>query len=88
MVKLVNFATLSYINKLRIKLKDNISILHRINKVKDLKTVDPRFGVEMTYIFWKDLILSHPFKRGDKLDDYLAIQTVSTLILNIKEKWN
>ena len=62
-------------------------ILHRINKIKDLKTVDPSFGVEIDIrTYGKDLVLSHdPFKRGDKLQDYLKEYKHGTLILNIKE---
>ena len=62
-------------------------ILHRINKVKDLKTINPLFGVEIDIrTYGKDLILSHdPFKKGDKLEDYLGEYKHGTLILNIKE---
>ena len=62
-------------------------ILHRINKIKDLKTVNPLFGVEIDIrTHGKDLILSHdPFKKGDKLEDYLNEYKHGTLILNIKE---
>ena len=62
-------------------------ILHRINKIKDLKTVNPLFGVEIDIrTYGKDLILSHdPFKKGDKLEDYLGEYKHGTLILNIKE---
>lgn len=62
-------------------------ILHKINKIKDLKTVNPLFGVEIDIrTYGKDLILSHdPFKKGDKLEDYLSEYKHGTLILNIKE---
>ena len=62
-------------------------ILHRINKIKDLKTVNPLFGVEIDIrTYGKDLILSHdPFKKGDKLEDYLSEYRHGTLVLNIKE---
>ena len=52
-----------------------------------MKTIDPRFGVEIDIrTYGKDLILSHePFKRGDKLQDYLSEYRHGTLILNIKE---
>lgn len=62
-------------------------ILHRINKIKDLKTVNPLYGVEIDIrTYGKDLILSHdPFKKGDKLEDYLSEYEHGTLILNIKE---
>ena len=62
-------------------------ILHRINKIEDLKTVNPLFGVEIDIrTYGEDLILSHdPFKKGDKLKDYLSEYRHGTLILNIKE---
>ena len=62
-------------------------ILHRINKIEDLKTVNPRFGVEIDVrTYGDDIILSHdPFKKGDKLVDFLSEYRHGTLILNIKE---
>ena len=62
-------------------------IIHRINKIKELKTINPLFGVEIDLrTYGNDLILSHdPFNRGDKLEDYLSEYRHGTLILNIKE---
>mgnify|MGYP001182849684 FL=1 len=62
-------------------------ILHRINKIKELKTANPRFGIEIDIrTYGNDIILSHdPFKKGDKLKDYLHEYRHGTLILNIKE---
>ena len=62
-------------------------ILHRINKISELKSIDPFYGVEIDIrSFGNDLILSHdPFKKGDKLEDYLKKYKHGTLILNIKE---
>ena len=62
-------------------------IIHRINKIKELKTINPLFGVEIDIRTYRNnLILSHdPFKKGDKLEDYLNEYRHGTLILNIKE---
>ena len=62
-------------------------ILHRINKISELKNINPDFGVEIDIrSFEDDLVLSHdPFKKGDKLKDYLKEYRHGTLILNIKE---
>ncbi len=62
-------------------------ILHRINKIGELKTVNHLFGVEIDIrTYGDDLILSHdPYKDGDKLEDYLSEYKHGTLILNIKE---
>ena len=62
-------------------------IIHRINKIKKLKTINPLFGVEIDIrTYGNNLILSHdPFKKGDKLEDYLNEYRHGTLILNIKE---
>ena len=62
-------------------------IIHRINKIKELKTVNPLFGVEIDIrTYGDDIILSHdPFKSGDKFEDYLNEYKHGTLILNIKE---
>ena len=62
-------------------------IIHRINKIKVLKTINPLFGVEIDIRTYRNnLILSHdPFKKGDKLEDYLNEYRHGTLILNIKE---
>ena len=62
-------------------------IIHRINKIKELKTINPLFGVEIDIrTYGNNLILSHdPFKTGDKLEDYLNEYRHGTLILNIKE---
>tara|TARA_B100000427_G_scaffold246627_2_gene209666 strand:+ start:191 stop:784 length:594 start_codon:yes stop_codon:yes gene_type:complete len=62
-------------------------IIHRVNKIKELKAIDTSFGVEIDIrTYGSDLILNHePFKKGDKLADYLNEYKHGTLILNIKE---
>ncbi len=62
-------------------------ILHRINKIKELRTISHLFGVEIDIrTYGNNLILSHdPYNNGDKLEDYLSEYKHGTLILNIKE---
>jgi len=62
-------------------------IIHRINKIRELKTIDTNFGIEIDIrTYGSDLILNHePFKKGDKLEDYLNEYKHGTLIFNMKE---
>ena len=62
-------------------------IIHRVNKIKELKNIKPTFGTEIDIRSQgKDIILSHdPFVKGDKLDDYLDEYNHGILVLNIKE---
>ena len=66
--------------------KENI-IIHRVNTIELLKSIDFKFGCEVD--IRKDgskLILNHdPFKSGDDLIDYLDEYRHGTLVLNIKE---
>ena len=63
-------------------------IIHRINTISELKTINPTFGVEIDIrTYGSDLVLSHdPFKIGDKLEDYLYEYKHGTLIFNIKRQ--
>ena len=62
-------------------------IVHRINKIKELKKIPTNFGVEIDIRSHKSkLILNHePYKSGDSLDIFLNNYKHGTLILNIKE---
>ena len=62
-------------------------IIHRINSIRDLKKIDPKFGAEIDIRSWgSNLVLNHePFQDGEKLVDYLDEYDKGTLILNIKE---
>ena len=62
-------------------------IIHKINKIRELKTIDTNFGIEIDIrTHGSDLILNHePFKKGDKLEDYLNEYKHGTLIFNMKE---
>ena len=62
-------------------------IIHRINKIKELKKIPTNFGAEIDIrTNGSNLILGHdPFLKGDKLKDYLENYNHKTLVLNIKE---
>lgn len=62
-------------------------IVHRINRIQKLKTINPIFGVEIDLrSYGNDLILSHdPYKKGDKFEDFIKEYRHGTLVLNIKE---
>ena len=62
-------------------------IIHRVNKIKELKNIKPTFGTEIDIRSQGgEIILSHdPFVKGDKLDDYLDEYNHGILVLNIKE---
>ncbi len=62
-------------------------IVHRINKIKDLKKIPTNLGIEIDIRSHKSkLILNHePYKSGDSLDNFLNNYKHGTLILNIKE---
>ena len=66
--------------------KKNI-IVHRVNTIKSLKSVDTDLGCEIDIrTDGSQLILNHdPFKKGDNLIDYLDEYKHGTLVLNIKE---
>lgn len=62
-------------------------IIHRLNKIKDLKKTSDNFGAEIDIrTNGSNLVLSHdPFVKGDKFEDYLENYKHKTLVLNIKE---
>jgi hypothetical protein len=62
-------------------------IIHRINKIKKLKTIPSKYGTEIDVRSYKDkIILSHdPFSSGDLLSEYLKNYHHGVLIVNIKE---
>ena len=64
-----------------------IIIIHRINKIKDLKNIPEKYGIEVDIrSFQKSLILSHdPGKKGDSFKKYLKKYNHSLLVANIKE---
>ena len=62
-------------------------IIHRVNKIKDLKKISSNFGVEIDIrANGSNLILNHePFNPGDLLKNYLENYKHKTLVLNLKE---
>ena len=62
-------------------------IVHRINKLEELKNISPNYGVEIDIrSYGNELILNHePYKKGDKFEDFLKEYKHGTLVLNIKE---
>ena len=62
-------------------------IIHRINKINDLKNIPKKFGTEIDIrTKGSKLILNHePYEKGDKLEDYLEKYNNKTLVLNLKE---
>ena len=62
-------------------------IIHRVNKIKELKGIEFKYGVEIDIRAWSsELILNHePFTSGERLEDYLDEYKHGTLVLNIKE---
>lgn len=62
-------------------------IIHRVNKIKDLKLISKRFGAEIDIRSkGSKLILNHePFSNGDSLKNYLDLYQHKTLVLNLKE---
>jgi len=62
-------------------------IVHRINKIKELKKISNNYGIEIDIrTDGSKIILNHdPLKRGDRFIDYIENYKHKTLVLNIKE---
>jgi hypothetical protein len=62
-------------------------IIHRINKIKNLKLIPIKYGTEIDIRSkGSKLILNHePFNNGDQLENYLENYEHKTLVLNLKE---
>ncbi len=62
-------------------------IIHRINKIKDLRLIPNEFGTEIDIRSnGSNLILNHePFSKGDNFTNYLENYNHKTLVLNLKE---
>ena len=65
-----------------------LKIIHRVNKIHELKKIPQEFGVEVDIrIYDGELILNHePFESGDLLDEYLANFNHAFIVLEIKEE--
>lgn len=61
--------------------------IHRVNQTERLKTIDPKYGVELDLRANGDrLILNHePFQPGDDFEEYLKEFHHASIILNTKE---
>lgn len=62
-------------------------IIHRVNEIERLKTIDPKYGVELDIRADGDrLILNHePFAGGDDFEEYLKNYHHALAVWNIKE---
>jgi len=63
-------------------------IAHRINKIKQLKKINPNYGIEIDIRDdGNNLIVVHdPFKKGEKLENFLRFYKHNILIANIKSE--
>ena len=63
-------------------------IAHRINTISELKKIPKEYGVEIDIRDWgNELILQHdPYKKGERLEDFLKHYHHKLLILNIKSE--
>ncbi len=64
-----------------------IIVAHRINKIKLLKKIPEKYGIEIDLRSYnKKIILNHdPFKNGIMLEKFLKFYNHKLLIVNIKE---
>ena len=62
-------------------------VIHRVNSIEKLKTIDLKYGVELDIrADGSSLILNHnPFSGGEFFVDYLNEYNHGTMVLNIKE---
>ncbi len=62
-------------------------IIHRVNDIEQLKTIDPNFGVELDIRAEGDrLVLNHePFSGGDDFEEYLKNYRHTLAVWDIKE---
>ncbi|MBI4452507.1 hypothetical protein HY637_03695 [Candidatus Woesearchaeota archaeon] len=65
-----------------------LKIIHRVNKISELKNIPKEYGVEVDIrTKGKNLILNHePFQGGDLLDDYLSNFRHAFIVLEVKEE--
>lgn len=66
-----------------------IKIIHRVNTIQELKSIDNNYWVEVDLrSYGKDIILNHePFESWDYFEEYLKYYNHKIIILNIKEAW-
>lgn len=64
-------------------------IAHRINQIKELESLDSKYGVELDLrddLNGRIYISHNPFEPGDDFEEYLKIYHHGTMILNIKSE--
>tara|TARA_B100000767_G_C19688797_1_gene502999 strand:- start:326 stop:934 length:609 start_codon:yes stop_codon:yes gene_type:complete len=63
-------------------------IVHRKNTLAELRSVDPKFGIEVDIRTWGgDMIIHHdPFVKGNDFVEWINSYHHGTLILNVKEE--
>ena len=62
-------------------------IAHRLNKISEIKKLSKKYGAEIDLRSSGSKIILHhdPYKKDEKLENYLSNYNHDTLILNIKE---
>lgn len=62
-------------------------IAHRLNKISEIKKLSKKYGAEIDLRSSGSKIILHhdPYKKGEKIENYLSNYNHGTLILNIKE---
>ena len=62
-------------------------IAHRLNKIIELKKIAKKYGAEIDLRTNGSRIILHhdPYKKGEKLENFLSNYDHGTLILNVKE---
>ena len=62
-------------------------IAHRLNKISELKKLSKKYGAEIDLRTNGSRIILHhdPYKKGEKLENFLSNYDHGTLILNVKE---
>lgn len=65
-----------------------IIIYHRRNTVTELKTTNPKYGIEVDIRSEGDRLIIHhdPFAAGESFDEWINTYRHETLILNVKEE--
>jgi len=63
-------------------------IMHRVNTINQLISIDTNYGVEIDIRSYKDnLVLTHePYENGENFDNWLEYYNHKIIILNIKEE--
>jgi hypothetical protein len=62
-------------------------VIHRVNTIEQLRTINPKYGVEVDLrTNGSELVMNHePFRGGCRFADYLGAYHHGLMVLNIKE---